>query len=334
MDKATPITKTYQNHRAKITKSTNESPETIEIPISSIHDDRDKDNFTEQGLQNMLDQLKTKTIGMYLDHGLDVYHALDMLGVFTDGEIRDGTLYAKADLDVEDARAQELLRKTMKGLPIGYSVAFIPLNYTEKKGGGRTFNMVDLLEVSAVGIPCNSGMTNPYGKSRIEAIVKNLLKENTTMTDKSDENTERTEAEENFVEAVNTIATYMETEPDEVLEALNLLKTEADDDEKEETEDEEKSPTTNNPDDEDQKEEEDDEPETDGRGDNEKLINLIDARIKTLLNAREKPVVKEAKPKPKRKGLEPKTIVLPDQKTETEKPPERKGLVFNPNIGE
>lgn len=307
------VRKTFKNQRGKVIKSEKDGEgDFIKIPISSVNEDRDYDNFSMAGLNDMLEQIKGGHVGMYLDHGMRGYFALDMIGVFKDGEIIEDTLYANAMLDEEDERAIELKRKTDKGLPIGYSVSFIPLKYDEKDNGGKEFHKSDLLEVSAVGIPCNPDMINPYGKSKVEAIVKSILQENNMTKEEEkpkgeNEDDDGEEEQDAFKQAVNVIAEQYGVEPNKVLEVLETL----------------------------EMEDEDDDTEEDNKTLDEKQIHTIGTAIadKVLELINQTP---EGSKEKKKKPSTPKTIVLPDEgeggkEGKQNNPEDEKSMRFKPN---
>jgi hypothetical protein len=138
----------------------------IRVPVSSTAIDRDGDQFTLDGLKAMKKKLDTGDVPIFLDHGRDewgmpMYSVLDIIGGWKSGEIEDETLYAVGQLDPNDERAQRLDGKIRVGLPIGWSVGFMPTRASPKLDdaaeeiGGLDYSDVDLYEISAVGIPSN-----------------------------------------------------------------------------------------------------------------------------------------------------------------------------------
>jgi len=145
---------------------------TITVPISSVSEDRDGDEFSMDGLKCMMQQLKEGRVPLYLDHGdagmgSPRYGVTDMIGVWIDAYIEGKTLYGTARLDTEDWRGVVLAQKTQAGLPIGYSVGFAPKDSEAKDNGGRVFHDCDLFEVSAVGIP-----SNPDAVDKLAAVIQ------------------------------------------------------------------------------------------------------------------------------------------------------------------
>ena len=137
----------------------------IEVPVSSPSEDRDGDEFSEQGLESQASQLQRGTVGMWLDHGLSAetgfpdYRVLEQIGGWKDATITDdGELRAEAALRPSSPEAQELETMLDEGVaPVGFSVGFIVTEGEEKEESehGMIFHDVDLLECSAVGIPSN-----------------------------------------------------------------------------------------------------------------------------------------------------------------------------------
>jgi HK97 family phage prohead protease len=137
----------------------------IEVPVSSPSEDRDGDEFSEQGLEHQAAQFRSGEVGMWLDHGLSTetnfpdYRVLEQIGGWKDARIDDDEqLFATAALRPSSDDAQEL--ETMldeEVAPVGFSVGFIVEKSEEKEDSehGQIFHKVDLLECSAVGIPSN-----------------------------------------------------------------------------------------------------------------------------------------------------------------------------------
>jgi len=316
------VRKIYKGKTVALIKSEDSNADLLRIPISSTADDRDEDNFTNEGLEDMARQIESGQIAMFLDHGMHEYRALDILGAFTNAYIEDNVLYADAKLDEEDERVKELKRKTDQGLPIGFSVAFIPLDYKQKENGGTSFNKVDLLEVSAVGIPCNSGMINPYSRGmqegmqeEISMMIKSMFNKEMKQMEKEkseddeeeqeEDNKENTDEEEpnqdeELEQAIELIAEIYSVTAEQIIELLGTLEMEDEDDDK---------------------------------SINLELINkkldLISERM-DLIHGKKQDLDK----KKRQAGTTPKTIVLPDQDQEkkgVEKQKEEGTFRFNPN---
>ncbi len=156
----------------------------IDVPFSSLAEDRDGDIFSMDGLKDLVDQINSKRIPLYLNHGWGegaaFYDVLDMLGYWKNARIDDdGVARAEIALDDEDQRSIVLARKIEKGLPIGFSVGFIPLDAerrsTDRQEYGQIFNKTDLLEISGVGIPNNASAVNMDGLGTLSALVAKRL---------------------------------------------------------------------------------------------------------------------------------------------------------------
>ena len=167
----------------------------IRVPISSITEDRDGDEFSPAGLESLLAALKSGKVPLYLDHGYKesgarLYGALDMLGAWIDGEIEGSTLYGTAFLEPDSWTAMTLAQKIEAGLPIGFSVGFGVLKSRGKDNGGLIFDEVSLWEVSAVGIPSNPDAVN---SAAVQAVVKSLRVKVGLETDEMKRKTKETE---------------------------------------------------------------------------------------------------------------------------------------------
>jgi len=138
----------------------------ITVPISSQDVDRENDRITEEGLNSIVRNIENQNRPLFLDHGLSTetgwqeYRTFDIIGKWTDAEIRDGVVYATAELLEGDERADKLLEYHSQEMPIGYSIGFRATEKEEIHSDGQLvgyeINDMDLLETSAVGIPANS----------------------------------------------------------------------------------------------------------------------------------------------------------------------------------
>lgn len=159
----------------KHTKQDGVEKTTIELPFSSLEEDRDGDNFSIEGLKDLVDQINSKRIPLYLNHGWGdgpaIYDVMDMLGYWKDARIDDDSIsWASMVFDEGDERATVLARKIEAGLPIGVSVGFIPLD-TDTGKRGQILNKTDLLEMSTVGIPSNRQAVHTNGLDSIVGLV-------------------------------------------------------------------------------------------------------------------------------------------------------------------
>jgi len=165
----TEIRKSFsvEREQIKVWKEEDDGTEVthIEVPVSSPSEDRDGDEFSEQGLEHEAAQFRSGEVGMWLDHGLSTetnfpdYRVLEQIGGWKDARINDDEqLFATAALRPSSDDAQELETMLDEGVaPVGFSVGFIVEKSEEKEDSehGQIFHKVDLLECSAVGIPSN-----------------------------------------------------------------------------------------------------------------------------------------------------------------------------------
>ncbi len=140
----------------------------IRMPVSSTAQDRDGDQFSEDGLEDLQRQFNEEKIPMFLDHGRgsrgSYYGTLGIVGRWDSAEIeQEGdlkVLYATGtptDANPDAADAVELIQDDM---PVGASVGFRVLDYDGDRQDGYEFHKSDLLETSLVGIPSNPETVN------------------------------------------------------------------------------------------------------------------------------------------------------------------------------
>lgn len=146
----------------------------IRVPVSSGVVDRDGDQFSDRGLQSLAAAYNSGRVPVFPNHGqaamFGPYYAFeDAFGVWYRGEVEDGVVYATAALDPNDWRAQLIEHRLNMGLPVAFSVGFIPVETEPHEGGGTIFHTCDLLETSPVGIPANPDAV------AIRAVVKSML---------------------------------------------------------------------------------------------------------------------------------------------------------------
>ena len=135
----------------------------VTVPISSTSEHRSGGVMTELALEDMAAQLRDGTVGLWDDHGLDEagwreYRREDMYGWWVEATIEDDVLWATARLRAGDPRSDDLVDQLEQGMPIGFSVGYIPLEdeWVEREDGEqREIIRVDLMECSPVGIPDN-----------------------------------------------------------------------------------------------------------------------------------------------------------------------------------
>ena len=231
-------------HEVEIDTS-GDQPE-ITVPISSTTPHRSHGKMTEQALESMREQLKSETVGLWDDHGIDEmgfpeYRRQDMYGWWVDGHLEDGTLFATARLRDGDTRTADLIDQLDQGMPIGFSVGYIALddemvdNSEGEQGTGEQRHIldVDLLETSPVGIPDNpdavaEALATDYTTRLREVLQTNMSSTQTTTTDEQDEqheaaagdtdtDTDDTDAEQ---EANTTTRQFGEEDIEEILEVV------------------------------------------------------------------------------------------------------------------
>lgn len=140
----------------------------VRMPVSSTAQDRDGDQFSEEGLEDLQRQFNEEKIPMFLDHGRgsrgSYYGTLGIVGRWDAAEIeQEGdikVLYATGtptDANPDAADAVELIEDDM---PVGASVGFRVLDYDGDRQDGYEFHKSDLLETSLVGIPSNPETVN------------------------------------------------------------------------------------------------------------------------------------------------------------------------------
>ncbi|MDQ2052847.1 peptidase [Natronolimnohabitans sp. A-GB9] len=169
LQKGQYVEKRFRASRDEIeVKEDEDGRKRVRMPISSTAEDRDGDEFSENGLEDLRDQINAGKVPAFLDHGRGsrggYYGALGIVGTWDDASVEtesyDGesvdTLYAdfvptKANEDAEDIVA--LLEDDM---PVGASVGFRIIDYERDRDEGKfIFHSTDLLETSIVGIPSN-----------------------------------------------------------------------------------------------------------------------------------------------------------------------------------
>ena len=212
---------TVQGKDVEIVEKQEGTP-TLNVPIQALTEDRDGDYITEKGQQSIIRQLESGQVGLFPNHGVGdkdaMYDFRDLFGKFISGDNTNGTTIGKAvlrkvndpDSDAEDDKklhpmAKELVNLLEQDMPVGFSVGFIPTDtHPREEGEGQEIMDLDLMEVSAVGIPSNpdampaamsqaaSQTTAIAAKQMAEAgfdknqIVENMKTAlNDTMTDKN-----------------------------------------------------------------------------------------------------------------------------------------------------
>lgn len=158
----------------------------VNVPIQALTEDRDGDFINEKGQESIIRQLKSGQVPLFLNHGVGssaaMYDGRDIIGQFIDGDNRNGTTVATARLrKTENAEGEKVLHRDAKeivelleqDMPLGFSVGFIPKDAEEKSDGeGMEISDLDLMEVSAVGIPSNPDAV-PQAMGQAVAMAKN-----------------------------------------------------------------------------------------------------------------------------------------------------------------
>ncbi len=150
--------------------------EYLKVPISSTGIDRDGDEFSDDGLKDLRDQITAKSRPVFENHGRKEgggglfgglrYDWKDIIGSLEDAEIEEGTeksddgesvdvLYGYIRPNPQNERGQQLTGYVKADMPVGFSIGFGVKNADEKDAGGLIFNSTDLMEVSSVGIQSN-----------------------------------------------------------------------------------------------------------------------------------------------------------------------------------
>jgi len=157
----------------------------VNIPIQAMTEDRDGDYINEKGQESIIRQLKSGQVPLVLNHGIGsndaMYDFRDIVGQFIDGDNRNGTTIGTArmrrnekDGDSLHPDAKEIVDLLEQDMPIGFSIGFIPdkEKTKERENGGMEISELDLMEVSAVGIPSNPDAV-PQAMGQAVAMAKN-----------------------------------------------------------------------------------------------------------------------------------------------------------------
>lgn len=172
--------------KAQVFKADDDSdPNTyLKVPISSLNEDRDGDELSEDGMESLLSQVSGDPVGLFPNHGMDpdtaMYDFREVFGAWEDGEMdgKDtfGTVRLKrvapdSDELVDDAK--QLVNSVEQDMPVGFSIGFgwDEKDAEELDSGGMRFHDLDLMEISAVGIPSNPSAVVQAG-TEIAASVK------------------------------------------------------------------------------------------------------------------------------------------------------------------
>jgi HK97 family phage major capsid protein/HK97 family phage prohead protease len=101
---------------------------------------------------------------------LHAHNQAEPIGVWDAIEETDEGLAVKGRLLVAEVeRAREVRALIREGAITGLSIGFVAKSATPRQGGGRTISALDLLEVSAVAIPCHPGARITHAKAAAAA---------------------------------------------------------------------------------------------------------------------------------------------------------------------
>ena len=248
------------------------------VPVSSTSEDRDGDEFSEDGLADLKSQFDGDALNLFPDHGASEdkhsrYPWKDIMGLWESAEIDGGTLYATVRFNRQNEDADLLRRYLDEGMAVGFSVGFRPKEYDGSWEEGYVFHEVDLVETSSVGIP-----SNPDGVAAMSATDDAWRKEldagdgddaADTTDDADDMSNTDTESEKSDTDSTDDEPTELEELRALVREQSENVQTLSDDveDLRDSVDDLSKS------DDEDDDEDDDDEDDDDA-DDNEKSVTL------------------------------------------------------------
>lgn len=165
-----------------------EEQEYIKVPISSTAVDRDGDEFSRDGLEDLRDQVKTKSRPVFENHGRKEggggmfgglrYDWKDIIGSLDDAEIEEGSgddpdvLNGYIRPNPENERGTQLTRYVKEDMPVGFSIGFGVGEKEEKDAGGLIFHSTDLMELSSVGIQSNRESTVTSAADTAVAMAK------------------------------------------------------------------------------------------------------------------------------------------------------------------
>jgi hypothetical protein len=140
----------------------------LKVPVSSLQQDRDNDEIADDGMDSLLSQVNEQPIGLFPNHGMDpesaMYDFREMFGAWESGSLEEDQTYGEVRLlrkspDSEELveDAQTLVNLVEQDMPVGFSIGFgwDEKDVEERDDGGLIFHDMDLMEISAVGIPSN-----------------------------------------------------------------------------------------------------------------------------------------------------------------------------------
>ena len=150
----------------------------IEVPVSGLSTDRDGDEFTDAGIDHLIEQINGGDIPMFANHGLSEetghhdYRFQDIMGKWVEATRQDGVVIAEGVLREGHDAGDELLDLLEQEMPVGFSIGFgwDEDDVEEINDGGLEFDLVDLMEISPVGIPSNPDAVVQTGMQLATAI--------------------------------------------------------------------------------------------------------------------------------------------------------------------
>lgn len=224
----------------------------VNVPIQAVSEDRDGDIITDKGQESIMEQLNSGEVPLVPNHGVGsgaaTYDFRDIFGQFVGGEMMDGTTVGRARLREGSKMADELQDLLEQDMPVGFSVGFIPTETEERGEGGMLVDDLDLMEVSAVGVPSNpdavpqamggavaAAKQAGYSKSEIQERVEKAF-ESKEVRDSESSGVELKQMTEEDVPSVvgavsEAVSTRMEEALDDVEEALTDMAAEGHSDE-------------------------------------------------------------------------------------------------------
>jgi len=140
-------------------KETEDGKTKIKVPISSVNEDREGDRIAGDGMSAITSQIVEENTPMFPNHGVGdnpaMYDFRDIMGKWINAE--EGEIVnAEAVLREQNEYADELKDLISQDMPVGFSIGFAPNpDSVEETDDGKIYHDLDLLEISAVGIPAN-----------------------------------------------------------------------------------------------------------------------------------------------------------------------------------
>lgn len=127
----------------------------FEAVISSASVDREKDIVSPTGMVSALRQWETtgKNIPLTWHHSTD---AADIIGHIDPSSAKavGNEVVVSGWVDQSTRRGKDAWRLVKSGT-LGFSFGYLPLDYHDRKGGGRDINALDVFEITATAIPMN-----------------------------------------------------------------------------------------------------------------------------------------------------------------------------------